>query len=252
MNKLVLVTNQFSVVVKGLEKKLKSLFYEVKLVDNGFMGLYQDDYYSDAILLYLTESLIDNSHRITELNMICDNVRKYRCGLILIDADKSKDMFIRSVPMLRDYTWLQLPIDIPLLSEAILTESNREFMKVSKKEILIVDDDPMYGTMVSKWLMGEYVVSTVPDGMQAISFLTNNKVDLILLDYEMPVVDGPQILEMLRTHPETRDIPVMFLTSIREKDRIQRVVKLKPEGYILKSATKDEILKNLADYFKRH
>ena len=82
--------------------------------------------------------------------------------------------------------------------------------------------------------------------MQAISFLLKvpegSKVDLILLDYEMPVVDGPQVLQMLRQDPATKDIPVVFLTGIGTKEAVSRVMALKPDGYILKSTTRADIL----------
>ena len=81
--------------------------------------------------------------------------------------------------------------------------------------------------------------------MQAISFLFKNQVDIILLDYEMPVVDGPQVFQMLRSEDITKDIPVVFLTGVSTKEGVQRVMELKPDGYILKSTTKEDLLSYL-------
>lgn len=78
--------------------------------------------------------------------------------------------------------------------------------------------------------------------MQAITFLLKKKVDLILLDYEMPVVDGPQVLQMLRQEDATKDIPVIFLTGNGTKEAVSRVMALKPSGYILKSTTRENLL----------
>ena len=61
----------------------------------------------------------------------------------------------------------------------------------------------------------------------------------------MPVVDGPQVLQMLREEPETANIPVIFLTGVGTKEAVQRVVSLKPDGYVLKTTTKEELLKFL-------
>ena len=58
----------------------------------------------------------------------------------------------------------------------------------------------------------------------------------------MPVVDGPQVLQMLREEPETANIPVIFLTGIGTKEAVQRVMALKPSGYILKTTTRDDLL----------
>ena len=82
--------------------------------------------------------------------------------------------------------------------------------------------------------------------MQAISFLLKvpekEKVNLILLDYEMPIVDGPQVLQMLRQEPATANIPVVFLTGVGTREGVSRVMELKPDGYILKSTTRDDLL----------
>ncbi len=99
--------------------------------------------------------------------------------------------------------------------------------------------------MVREWIKDIYRVDIVTAGMQAITFLVkvkeNDPVDLILLDYEMPVVDGPQVLQMLKQEPMTANIPVVFLTGIGTKEAVSRVMELKPEGYILKSTTRDEL-----------
>jgi CheY-like chemotaxis protein len=119
-----------------------------------------------------------------------------------------------------------------------------------KKRILIVDDDPSYAKMVREWIKDVYKVDVVTAGMQAISFLLkvpeDDKVDLILLDYEMPVVDGPQVLQMLRQEEETANIPVIFLTGVSTKEGVQRVMALKPDGYLLKSTTREDLLSFLS------
>ena len=73
----------------------------------------------------------------------------------------------------------------------------------------------------------------VTSGMQAISFLMKKSVDLVLLDYEMPVTTGPQVLRMLRSEPDTANLPIVFLTGISDEESVKQVIALKPEGYIL-------------------
>ena len=57
--------------------------------------------------------------------------------------------------------------------------------------------------------------------------------------------DGPQVLQMLREVPETAAIPVIFLTGVGTKEAVQRVMALKPDGYVLKTTTRDDLLKYL-------
>ena len=121
-----------------------------------------------------------------------------------------------------------------------------------KKSILIVDDDVQYLSMVREWLKATYKINMANSGLQAIKMLGKNKVDLILLDYEMPVTSGPQVLEMLRSDPETKSIPVMFLTGKGDKESVMAVVALRPEGYFLKTIQKVELLQKLQEYFVLH
>jgi CheY-like chemotaxis protein len=65
----------------------------------------------------------------------------------------------------------------------------------------------------------------------------------------MPVTSGPQVLEMIRSDASTADLPVMFLTGKGDKESIMKVLALKPVGYQLKTITKDQLRKNIADYF---
>ncbi|MCR4762737.1 MAG: response regulator [Lachnospiraceae bacterium] len=121
-----------------------------------------------------------------------------------------------------------------------------------RKSILIVDDDPNYMSLVREWLKGTYKVAMVTSGMQALRWLGKNKADLILLDHEMPVTSGPQVLGMLRSEEETKRIPVMFLTGKGDKQSVMSVVALKPEGYFLKTIQREELLEKLEEFFILH
>ena len=76
--------------------------------------------------------------------------------------------------------------------------------------------------------------------------------DLILLDHEMPVTSGPQVLEMLRSDSETSNIPVIFLTGKGDKESVMAVVALRPDGYFLKGIQKNELLEKLQEFFILH
>ncbi len=141
----------------------------------------------------------------------------------------------------------------PLNNEEYFKTIKEVFDKIGSgefyKSILIVDDDPTYLMLVREWLRGSYKVAMANSGLQAIKWLGKNKADLILLDYEMPVTSGPQVLEMLRSDTETRSIPVIFLTGRGDKESVMSVVALKPEGYFLKNIEKAELLEKLETFF---
>ena len=104
----------------------------------------------------------------------------------------------------------------------------------AKKRILVVDDSGILLRTVKTMLADQYEVAVATDGKKAIERAKRRRPDLILLDYEMPVMDGKETLEELRKDEELKDIPVVFLTSVADRESIAPVLKLKPEGYLLK------------------
>ena len=73
--------------------------------------------------------------------------------------------------------------------------------------------------------------------------------DLILLDYEMPEFDGYQVMDMIRKNPLTALVPIIFLTGKNEKESVLRIIKRKPDGYLLKSMKKEELMDALERFF---
>ena len=82
-----------------------------------------------------------------------------------------------------------------------------------KNIILVVDDDKTNLTLAQKILLPFYRIAACNSGMAALKYLENNHPDLILLDINMPDMDGFEVMEQLKTMPETKEIPVIFLTA---------------------------------------
>ena len=120
-----------------------------------------------------------------------------------------------------------------------------------KKKILVVDDSGVMLHSIKGWLGTDYHVTLANSGLSAIKYMILNRPDLILLDYEMPVCDGRQTLEMIRSETEVADIPVIFLTGKGDKESIMKVMALKPEGYLLKSMKPADIKKYIDDFFEK-
>ena len=249
--KVVLVSHQFSVVVKSMEKSLKELQYDVILMEDDYETLTLSLGNIDALLLYLQDSVLSNHKKVKELFLLCDTLKDMDKKMFLIGTDQDKDVFMKGVPGFVDFPWFSRPVDMKALIKEMETEIKRQATMKEKKKILIIDDDPFYAKMISEFLKVSYTVDLVEDGMKGIAYLAANKVDLILLDYEMPVVDGPKILEMLKMHPDTARIPVIFLTGIGTKESIKRVLSLKPQGYVLKTTTSQDLLKTLDVFFEK-
>lgn len=103
-----------------------------------------------------------------------------------------------------------------------------------KGHILVVDDNAMVLRNIKGVLDDRYSVSVAPSGVHAFISIGKKQPDLILLDYEMPEMNGKQVLEQLQADEELKDIPVVFLTSMDSKEIVMSLLALKPAGYLLK------------------
>ncbi|MCR4717377.1 MAG: response regulator [Lachnospiraceae bacterium] len=118
---------------------------------------------------------------------------------------------------------------------AIVAPEPYEEEKVdTRAKVLVVDDNVQTLRVLKGILDDKYKVTLANSGMKAMTSIGKDRPDLILLDYEMPICDGRQTLEMIRADEEIKDIPVIFLTGVNDKEHIQAVLNLKPARYLLK------------------
>ncbi len=239
---IVIVLYQYSVVVKGIERKLTEQGFHVDVLSENFDNIADYAMTADVFLLYLPADIMENKVKQREISDVCEVAKSFSKDAVLVGEKKYHNDLIDAVPVLAGFKWYDRPVDVALLAKDIEQGKLKPENTGANKRVLIVDDDPSYAGMVREWIRGSYRADVVTAGMQAITFLLKNKVDLILLDYEMPVVDGPQVLQMLRQEPATKDIPVVFLTGVGSKEEVARVLELKPNGYVLKSTTREELL----------
>ena len=119
----------------------------------------------------------------------------------------------------------------------------------SRKTILIVDDDDIYLRTIESWFTDEYNVYTAASVTSAISLLKKVHTDLILLDYEMPLLSGLDFLRILRSEPATEKIPIIFLTAKDDKEIILEILKEGPTGYLLKTTAPILLKHNIRNFF---
>lgn len=119
------------------------------------------------------------------------------------------------------------------------------------KKILVVDDSATIRQGMKSLLEPDYEILLADSGAAAFRAISLNQPDLVLLDYEMPVCDGAQTLEMLRTVPEFEKVPVIFLTGRRDPQSMIKVMPLNPSGYLLKTLKPEEIKKEVDGFFAK-
>lgn len=130
-------------------------------------------------------------------------------------------------------------------------EKEEQKKRNPRKKVLVVDDSPTIREGMKHMLSKDYSVTTVDSGVAAIRSIALDTPDLVLLDYEMPICDGRQTLEMLRSDEVFANVPVIFLTGRRDPKSVIGVMPLKPSGYILKTSKPGEIKKEIDDFFEK-
>jgi CheY-like chemotaxis protein len=280
IKKIAFLMDKSSIVVKGLEKRTQAAGYETISIAGNFDKLGEQIKDASVVVLYNLQDIIEDKYGTKNLLLIKDQIADHDCNLILIGEALDREVIMKAHPEFIACRWIDRPVDPDLFITEIEDEIERHVEKLIRKQlekeeeetkekkesrenkeapapagpvddgdprkkILIVDDDSNYAGMVRSWIKDKYKTDIVTAGMQAITFLMKKKVDLILLDYEMPVVDGPQVLQMLRQEETTKNIPVVFLTGVSTVEGVKRVMELKPLGYILKSTTSEDLIKFL-------
>ena len=124
-------------------------------------------------------------------------------------------------------------------AEIVAKEAEAASNNAEKKHILIVDDDRTVLKMLKSALGDRYEVTTMINGVMVDKLLETKKVDLIILDYEMPIETGAEIFRRIKKNPKASHIPVCFLTGVTDRQKILEVMALKPHGYLLKPIDMD-------------
>jgi putative two-component system response regulator len=104
----------------------------------------------------------------------------------------------------------------------------------SKASIVIVDDDPVQLNIVISILGDKYKCTPLASGQQALKFFSAHSADLILLDYNMPGLNGVEVMKRLHSEVNTENTPVIFLTGVDDEEGEAAALRLGAADYILK------------------
>lgn len=132
---------------------------------------------------------------------------------------------------------------IPKNPEEIISEPKGP--KNSKANVLVIDDDRSILRLIKSACGDFFNITTMLNADLIDKFFENKTVDIILLDYEMPGENGPQVFQRLRKIPNASNIPVVFLTGVSDRKKIQEVLSLKPQGYVLKPINMDKLFETI-------
>ena len=248
IGKVVIMSAKESFLARGLLTKLEGMKIDAHYIYATMKELNNLPNDMELMVLFLSDELEEN---IENMVFLKDKLEEREIGLIVIGEKIQYDSIVQTIKETNVTEFFRRPLEIDNLIKSICTYLDENTGDKKKKNILIVDDDITYMRTIYEWLKGRYHVGMASNGVQAISYLTKNKADLVLLDYEMPIANGPQVMAMLKNDSETDAIPVMFLTGHGDKDRVMSVLQLKPADYMLKTIDRQALLTKLDLFFAK-
>jgi chemosensory pili system protein ChpA (sensor histidine kinase/response regulator) len=125
---------------------------------------------------------------------------------------------------------------------------NREFEAEEQTRVLVIDDSVTVRKVTSRFLKREgFSVSLARDGVEALQMINEQVPDLVMLDVEMPNMDGFELLGILRSNERFENIPVILITSRTGDKHRQRGIELGAQRYFGKPYREDEVLRAISE-----
>jgi two-component system chemotaxis response regulator CheY len=127
------------------------------------------------------------------------------------------------------------------------------FDKFQSIRILVVDDEPTIRHLLKRWIARSTKADVVEaeNGLQGIEMLSSGKIDLVVLDLNMPVLDGIEMLSLIRDDPAYADLEVMVASAVGSEAKIRAVISLGVSDYLLKPLQHDHVIARLEAAFER-
>ncbi len=262
MNGSVLLLSSDLLIIRFLQHFFKKQCIEIIICPDNFEEYVVNNYKNHSCII--TDSSIQNKTSISDfLNFVSKNPNINSHILLLDDQEyyKSNDypdfvtVYPRNLSMMDEMIyqiriWIVEHIEVQNITDDSISNniSNNE----NNVTILLADDSKPIRKFVSGLLLQNNFNSMVfENGQQLLNYLYDgNKGDIIILDNEMPIKCGIDTLKELKNHTDFKNIPVIFLSGITDKDQIVRALQLGADDYIEKPFNNDEFFARLNVHLK--
>jgi len=220
------------------------------------------------ILGFGKNNLTDNT-LISSIPTLLVRAGDRRVGLLVDGIEGNKEIVVKSVgPQISAIRWIAgatilgdgrvvLILDVPTLTRI---ETGEQYIppqpiaekiveeKSSAKTIMVVDDSITVRKVTARLLKRQGMeVATAKDGVDAIAQLQDNVPDLMLLDVEMPRMDGYELATQIRNNPDWKHIPIIMITSRTGAKHRDKAEKIGINRYLGKPFNETELLENITN-----
>ena len=126
---------------------------------------------------------------------------------------------------------------------------------ISKKKVLVIDDDEISLTIAEAMLQNDYEVITAKSGETALGKFRHVRHGfipaVILLDIIMPYMDGWETFNKIRGISRLKNVPIIFLTSVKEIEGHKRAIDMGADDYIVKPYIRNDLIKRIKAAIKK-
>lgn len=189
-----------------------------------------------------------NRQRLFGIMDLRENEEYKYIPMLVIGSKEDIEVFENNVTPGAD---MRLPAHATRAEIRIAIEKLASNVEPEEKKLLVIDDDPVFLRMMRTYLQDNYMVTTVKSGKLAMKYLEKQNADLIVLDYLMPDWDGSMTFQMIRSYEPSKNIPIIFLTGVTDKEKVMECITLKPQGYLVKPISKPELLAKIKQVLNR-
>jgi CheY-like chemotaxis protein len=241
----------YSLLVAKDRLKQKFEVYPAQSVEKLFELLEYID--PDLILLDINMPGTDGYEALRQLksNPVFSNI-----PVIFLTAQMDKDSVLKGIS-LGAVAHVGKPYSIPSLIDTIESALSADKKKIKEKEdpnklrILAIDDVSSMLMALRYALSDTYTVYTLSKPEELKSFLQKKKPDLFLLDYNMPVINGFELVPIIRGYPEHQETPIIFLTGEGTTDHLAAAIHLGVSDFLVKPFETKALREKIAKHIKR-
>ena len=116
------------------------------------------------------------------------------------------------------------------------------------KSIMIIDDDELYSNILQQMLeSAAYKVSRAEDGRNGLAIIARTKPDLVIMDFEMPGINGVEVMRILKRNPITKNIPVIMLTGFSNDKTVQDAIASGAADFLIKPVERAALIDKISN-----
>ena len=252
MPKVLIICQGSAFLVNTLENNLRKEGISTSQCEPDVQSVGKNLAGTDLVLMFAGDYIADSAEFISDTASKCADEFIQFCVIgypnELAEIERIIDLTLISAEFPRPFDMKDLASDIRALT---LGESASDSKSDAEKHrILLCDDDAEYLKTMQEWLSDKYRLTIVKSGAMVVQIALSFRPELILLDYDMPVVSVAQLIQMIRAEKSISDTPIVIVTRRSDRESVMNVMYLKPQGYMLKRQPRETVVSSIDRFFE--